>query len=209
MASATKINDRELAVARIYSRAMLGLAEERGEGDALLDELQEMVKALDRSPELEQLFASPLVDSADRSQVLEKILRGRASDLLVDALQVVNSKGRLGLLRAIAEAYRMEHRDLRGRVDAIVRTPVRLTDALRTRVRETVARHTGKTPDLVEKVDPSLIGGIVIEVAGEKIDGSIAHRLRELSAVLEQRASQEIVRARSVISDVSEAAAEP
>jgi F-type H+-transporting ATPase subunit delta len=191
------VNDRDLAIARIYSKAMLDLAEERGEAESLLGELQDLVKYLDRNPELEQFLGSPLVDDEDRSRTLERALRGKASDLLVDSLQVVNRKGRLGLLRAIAEGYRIEHGLLRGIAEAHVRTAVPLSEGLRARVRESVARFTGKQPRLIEKVDPSLIGGIVIEVEGRKIDGSVASRLRELGQALERRASEEIVRARA------------
>ena len=191
------VSDRELALARVYSRSILELAEEQGQAEAVLDELQELVTYLDRNPEFEQFLGSPLVEAEDRGRTVEKALRGRASDLLVDSLQVVNRKGRLGLLRAIAEGYRIEFRDLRGIADAHVRTAVPLSEAMRVRVRESVARFTGKQPFLIEKVDPSLIGGIVIEVGGQKIDGSVSSRLRELGQNLERRASQEIVRSRA------------
>lgn len=191
------VNDRELAIGRIYSKAMLDLAEERGEADGLLGELQDLVAYLDRNPEFEQFLGSPLVDDEDRARTLDRAFRGRASDLLLDSLQVVNRKGRLGLLRAIAEGYRIEHGLLRGIAEAHVRTAVPLSEGLRARVRESVARFTGKQPRLIEKVDPALIAGIVIEVEGQKIDGSVASRLRELGQALERRASEEIVRARA------------
>lgn len=191
------VSGQELSIARVYSRSMLQLAEERGEGDSLLEELKELVDYLDRSPELESFLKSPLVEDEDRAGFLERVLRGKASDLLVDSLQVVNRKGRLGLLRAIAETYRMEHRDLRGMVDTYVRTVVPLTPALRERVRAAIARHTGKTPVLIEKIDPSLIAGIVVQVGDEKIDESLSRRLRELAAILDNRATQEILRARN------------
>ena len=191
------VNDREMALARVYSKAMLGLADEVGEADELLAELQELARSLDQNPELERFLTSPLVEDEDRAKVLEKLFRGRASDLMVDSLQVVNRKGRLSLVRAIVEGYRIEHRDLRGIADARVRTAVPLSEALRARVREAVVRVTGKQAHLIEKVDPAILGGIVIEVDGKKIDGSVASRLRELGQALEQRASEEIVRARA------------
>lgn len=191
------VSDRELSLARVYSRSMLELAEQQGQAEAVLDELLELVKYLDRNPEFEQFLGSPLVEAEDRGRTLERALRGKASDLLVDSLQVVNRKGRLGLLRAIAEGYRVEFRDLRGIADAVVRTAVPLSEPMRARVRDSVARFTGKQPFLIEKVDPSLIGGIVIEVGGQKIDGSVSSRLRELGQALERRASQEIVRSRA------------
>jgi F-type H+-transporting ATPase subunit delta len=193
-------NDRELSIAHVYSKAMLELAEQQGEADSLLEELQGLVEYLDRNPELERFLASPLVDDKDRGIVLEKAFRGKTSNLLLDSLQVINRKGRLSLLRGIVEGYRSGHRKLRGLVEARVRTAVPLTEALRARVRDAVARHTGHQPVLIEKVDPALIGGIVIEVGDEKIDGSVSNKLRELGKVLEARASQEIVRSRSYVS---------
>jgi F-type H+-transporting ATPase subunit delta len=195
------VDDRDLAVGRIYGKAMLDLAEQQGEADALLDELGELVKYLDAHPEFENFLATPLVEEDERAAALEKIFRGRASDLLVDSLQVINRKGRLGLLRAVAEAYKLEYRDLRGIVDVTVRTAVPLTDAQRARLDEAMARFTGKKPLLTERVDPSILGGLVIEAAGQKIDTSVATRLRELSAALERRASQEILRSRAYISE--------
>lgn len=190
------VSESGMAVGRLYGKSMLSLAEERGQADELLAELAELVEVLDRNPDLEELFDSPLVEDEDRARMLEKIFGGRASDLLIDSLQVINRKGRLGLLRAIAAGYRIEYRDARGIADARVRTAVPLSDAQRARVRETVARFTGKQVHLIEKVDPAILGGIVIHVDGRKIDGSLASRLRELAELVGERASQEIVRAR-------------
>ena len=188
------VDDRTLALGRVYAVPMLDLATGQGQADALHEELQELGRLLDGNPRIEEFLGSPMVDGEDRRQVLERLFRGRASDLLVDALQVVNRHGRLGYLRAIAEAYRREYRDRHGLVDARVRTAVPLDEALRGNLKEAIARFTGKQPTLAETVDPALLGGMIVEVEGNKIDGSVASRLRGLSAALERRASEEIHR---------------
>jgi F-type H+-transporting ATPase subunit delta len=188
------VDDRTLALGRVYAVPMLDLAEKQGQADALFEELQELGRLLNGDPRIEEFLGSPLVDEEDRRQVLERLFRGRASDLLVNSLQVVNRHGRLGYLRAIAEAYRLEYRKRRHLVDARVRTAVPLSDALRGNLKAAIVRFTGKQPALAETVDPSLLGGMVVEVEGKKIDGSVASRLRGLSAALERRASQEIHR---------------
>lgn len=190
----SRIDDRNLGLGRLYARALLDLAEEQGSAGELLDELAELARYVEGNPELVDLFASPFVEGADRARMLEKVFRGRASDLLVDALQVINRKGRLGSLRTIAEAYRQELRDRRGQVDVFVRTAVPLSGDLRARLSESLAAFTGRQPALFEKVDPSVIGGLVVEVAGTKIDTSVASRLKGLGANLERRASEEIHR---------------
>jgi F-type H+-transporting ATPase subunit delta len=195
------VDARDMAVGRLYAEAMLALAEEQGKGDALLEELQELVASLDQSPRLAHFLASPLVDEEGRARVIEELFRGRASDLLVDSLQVINRKGRLGQIRAIAEAYRAAHRDQRGWVDVKVRTAVPLSAALRTRLADSIAAFTGKKPSLIEKTDPSLIGGMVVEVEGKKIDASLASRLRDLSAALQARAEREMHGGRAYVAE--------
>src|SRR5262249_18710496 len=117
------------------------------------------------------------------------VFRRRASDLLVDSLEVINRKGRLGLLPAIVAAYRGEYRELRGLVDARVTTAVPLTEEQRTELAAALGKLTGKRPELIERVDPAILGGLVVEVAGEKIDSSLATRLRDVAEALAQRAA--------------------
>lgn len=189
-----RVDDRSLGLGRLYARSILDLAEEQGQADELLEELTGLAQYLESHPDLEDFFGSPLIEEETRTRTIEKVFRGRSSDLLVDALQVVNRKGRLGSLRVIAEAYRQELRDRRGLVEAVVRTAVPLSDSLRAGLTDSLARFTGRKPTLVEKVDPSLIGGMVVDVAGNKIDTSVASRLKGLGAALERRASEEIHR---------------
>ncbi len=186
------VNDRELSIARVYAESVLGLAEERGIGDAVLEELDDLVALQDRDPDLERFFSSPLVDVDARRDTLEKVLRGQADDLVVDTLQVMNRKGRLGLIRALAVAYRQALDELRGRVDATVVSATPLTEALRTRLTDTLGRITGKKVRLAETVDPKTLGGIVVSVGDRKIDYSLATDLRQLDDQLRERATHEI-----------------
>jgi F-type H+-transporting ATPase subunit delta len=186
------VEDQQGGVAQVYAEALLALAEERGVADQVLEELGDLADLAVRDGAFETFLVSPLVEPEARARTFEKLLRGRASDLLVDALQVVNRKGRLELLPEIANAYRQAHRRLRGRVQVFVASAVPLTDALRAKLREAAARYAGKTPELVESVDPQLLGGMVVRVGDERIDSSVKTRLRDLSGALLRRASQEV-----------------
>jgi F-type H+-transporting ATPase subunit delta len=187
-----KVDDRDLAVGRLYAEAMLVLAEERGQSEALLDELKELVEFLDQNSKVEHFLSSLMVDEEGRARVLDDLFKSQASELLLDSLQVINRKGRLGQLRAIVESYRAALRDLRGWVDVKVRSAVPLDDAQRSRLQETLAASTGRKPALIERVDSGLIGGLVVEVEGKKFDASVASRLQDLSEALLARASREI-----------------
>ena len=123
-----EVDDEQLALAGVYSRAMLELAVSSGEADTLLEELRELSALAEENADFEAFLSSPTIDAEVREQSLEKLFRGKASDLLVNSLQILNRKERLGLVRAVAESYRLAHEELRGQIDAHVRTAVKLND---------------------------------------------------------------------------------
>ena len=185
-------DDRQTAVARVYADALLGLAERRGEADELRDELAAVAAEVERDDALRAFLVTPLVDAEARAASLERIFRGRASDLLVDGLQVLNRKGRIGLLPAIAAVYARAHNTLRGRIEVAVTSAVPLDDEQRAAVAAAVARRSGRTALLRETVDAALVGGMVIQIGDQKADASVASRLHALSDALLDRASREI-----------------
>jgi len=95
----------EQSHARVWSEAVFGLAASRGVEDSMLEEWRGLVELLDRDKDLKAVMASPLVNNEEKRQLIEKSFRGKASDLFVDTLQVLRSKGRLGLLRFVAGAF--------------------------------------------------------------------------------------------------------
>lgn len=185
------MNEKEIAVARVYARSMLGLAEQRGEAEALLEELRELAAELELQPELTGFLANPFVDLERKGAAIEKLLRGSASDLLVDSLQVVNRKRRLPLIAAIAMVYRLEYEKAHD-VEAVnAVTAVPLTKGLRERVMAAAEGFTGKRVRLEERVDPDLIGGLVLEVGDQKLDSSVSADLERLHRALLERAALE------------------
>jgi F-type H+-transporting ATPase subunit delta len=121
------------------------------------------------------------------------MLRGRTPDLLVDGLQVVRRKGRLGLLRAIARAYREAWMRLRKKVEVDVVTAVPLAEELRRTIAAAASRRSGREAVLRERVAPDLLGGLVVKIGDEKFDASVARELAILEQRLVARASAEIL----------------
>lgn len=186
------IDTRELAVGRVYALALLGLAQEQEIAENVGRELAGMAEGVASDPAVAGFLGSPLVSEADRATVLETALRGRLADLTVDLLQVMNRKRRLALVPALAEAYRRELDRQLGRVDVEVASAVTLSEPLRERLRTALAGATRREPRLHERVDPGLVGGLVVAVDGRKIDASIAAHLRRLTERLFERAPREL-----------------
>jgi len=186
------LNDQDLAIARVYSEAMLRLAQASGEVDTLLAECGDLAALFERDQAFRAFATNPTIDMEPRKVTIEKIFRERYSDLFVDSLQVLNEKGRLALIPALAEAYRLGHEELTGHVQVFVSSATPLTDELRDKVREVANRQTGKQADIVEEIDESLIGGLVLRIGDKKLDASVASRLKTLGNALFDRAAHEI-----------------
>lgn len=188
---ATQDNQR-LAIARVWSAALLDLAASTGQEDALLAELDGLVELLDRQPAFESFLSGPVADDEAKRAVLERALRGKASDLLVDALQVLRRKRRLDILRAVATSYRQGWLARRGRVQVDVITAAPLSDELRRELQRTVDRVSGKTAEISARVDPDLLGGMILRFGDQRFDTSLAAELGRLEHLFLERASREL-----------------
>ena len=84
----------EQSLARVWSDAVFSLAASRGVEDSMLEEWRGLVELLDRDKDWKAVMAGPLVKNEEKRQLIERSFRGKASDLFVDTLQVMRSKGR-------------------------------------------------------------------------------------------------------------------
>ena len=125
-------------------------------------------------------------------ELLETALRGRASNLVVNSLQVMNRKGRLSLLRAFIEGYRREFEAMRGitEVDIVVAEP--LSPGQKARAQEVAEKWTGGPVRLVERVDPEIIGGMIFKAGDRKLNRSVSRELDIMASRLFDRASEHI-----------------
>ncbi len=193
------INEQEIALAKVYSKAMLELASQNGDGESLGQELNDLADYIDRDKGFDHFLSSPTIDPGKRERLIEKLFRGKYSDLCVDSLQVLNRKERLGLIRSVAHTFHLMHEEQQGRTEVHVTTAVELTDELRSKLRDTMKKHTGKEAELIESVDDSLIGGMTVRIGDEKFDMSIATQLNTMHESLMNRALRESQSGRSFV----------
>ena len=199
MASSGRAAER--ALSETWSDAVFRIAAGRGVEDELLEEWRGIVALLDRDPGLESVLSSPLVSGEEKRQLIEKAFRGKASDLFVDTLQVLNGKGRLGLVRTVAQAFHASWMESKGRVEAHVTSAVPLSPEIRRDLTAVLDRLTRKETQLVEEVDPDILGGLVVRVGDRKFDDSVSRELELLIAAFAARGSRELLRIQEYIHD--------
>jgi F-type H+-transporting ATPase subunit delta len=173
------------SVARRYARALMQVAQKTNAVDAFAAELEALATLFRQSRELVDLMVNPAFGAGERRKVLGAILdRLRTGPMVRRFAEMVLERGRIGSLPGMAVAFQ-EMADLdAGRLRAEVTSAEPLGPGYRQRLLEVLARTTGKEVLLTEKVDASLLGGMVTRVGDKMFDGSLKNRLARLRATL-------------------------
>ena len=180
-------------VADVYAKALLDTAERAGQTAAVIDELDAvMADVIDPFPKLEVLLASVLVSPEEKSAVIDRVLKGRVSTILVNFLKVVARHGRLDCLRAIHCKLHVLYDVLRKRIPVRLTTATPLSPALAARITERLRALLGGEPVLQQATDPNLLGGAVLRIGDTVYDGSIANQVHNLRQEIIQRSAHEI-----------------
>lgn len=172
---------RGTTIGRRYAKALLELAEERGESEKVRRDLQSLVDTWTASKELREIFENPAVTAESRAGVLKAIsARLGLSPLLVNTLRLLSDRRRLRHLPELAEAFVALAEERGGVVVAEVTTAQPMPDSYFSELAKALEKALGQKVTVTKKQDPALIGGVVTRVGDRIFDGSLRTRLQEL-----------------------------
>lgn len=164
-----------LAVA--YAQALLDLANDAAAAESVGQELRDLRQILDTNPKFKLVLADPAIGHEERERLLRRTFEGRASRLLLDFLLLANEKGRLGILSAIAGAYDDLLDQQLGKIEVDVTVAQKLDAQQLQTVRQKVSEALKRDAVVHQYVDESIIGGVILRVQDQLIDGSIRAQL--------------------------------
>lgn len=178
-------------IARVYAESLFNAAGSEAEsvGEELHDLVFDLFKKL---PDLFAFFSSGTIASGTKRDLIEKNFQGKASDTLINFLQILNNHSRLDLLPAIAADYRELVNEKSKRVQVFVTSAVALDDGQREALKKQLNELFQVEPMLVERIDPELLGGLIVRVGDWQFDGTVKARLNQLKNQLLERSSHEI-----------------
>lgn len=171
---------RETTIARVYAETLLQVAQEHGAAERIATEAEALAELFREAPFLRSFLDSPRVAADEKRAVLRRALEGRVAPELVRFLEVVVERERQDLLDAILREFAGLMEQLRNQQELMVVSAVPLDDSLRERLRRTFEHATGRTIVLAERVDPALVGGMLVQIGDTRIDGSLRSRLENL-----------------------------
>lgn len=182
----------ENAVARRYAQAFFAIAQEKNMVDNLEAELKAVVDVINENEDMKRLIEHQLVSPEEKKAVINKVFSEEVSELTVNFLNVITEKYRAAYIPAIYEEFVSYANESRNMVDAEVKAPVALSDADLENLKDKLAAATGMSVRIHSKVDPSLIGGVMVRIGDKVIDGSLSGKLDRLKDVLLKTEVKEI-----------------
>ncbi|MHB8643414.1 MAG: ATP synthase F1 subunit delta [Gaiellaceae bacterium] len=167
------------AVHRTYARALFEAAQENGRLAQVREELGDFVASIDEVRELDALLRNPQLDPRTKIQVLEDVLGG-ADVLLRNFVLLAVEKHRGGQLREMHREFERLVAQEERRLTVELTTAYELSDEEAARIVGQIEKASGRPVDATRSVDPSLIGGIVLQAGSLRADASIRARLERL-----------------------------
>ena len=163
-----------------YARALLEIAQAEGVVSRIEEELFRLRELLKANPDLLQFLKDPNVKPEGKRKALSDLFQGRVHPLVLNMLLTISDQDRGGRVLAIIEEFSAIASAARQLVTGEVVTAVALDDATRKRMAAELSRLTGKNVQLLQKVDPTILGGAIIKVGEQIIDGSLRHKLDQI-----------------------------
>ena len=176
---------------KVYGEAFFELCMEECPDKAsdIFEELSALDGVFADSPELVKLMGTPTVSAEEKAELINEIISGgNVSELCGNLLCVLAERGRFGCFAGIVKNFRARYNEHFKIAEITVTSNAPLSDMLKERIISKMSEVTGKKISVREKVDPSVIGGIVIDYGSTRYDGSVKARLnalrQELSSVI-------------------------
>ena len=175
-------------VEQVYGGSLYDLAKEEGLTEQIGAELQQVIAIFDGAPDYWRFLQTLSIAKDERCKALDEALKGRIQPYLLNFLKILCENGTMGSLKGCAQEYRrrfnVDHNIVEVRAITAVAMKPQQCDALKAKLQTML----GKTVELTCKVDPACMGGVLLELPGKQMDGTIKHRLEALGAALKSAA---------------------
>lgn len=177
----------DLRAASRYVKSLLDLAIEQKALENVHDDMVLFAKVYGESKPFALMLRSPVIPHDKKREILAKIFKGKVNNLTMAFFDIITKKNREPLLGAIAKEFHNAYNEYKGIGKATVTSAVPLDSKLRSEFEDLVRKYSEKKQvELVERVDPEMIGGFVLNVGDRQIDASIRNKIKALKVKFSQ-----------------------
>ena len=166
-------------LARVYARALFQVAREHGKLDLIREQLGRIAGALAENRELQFFFFSPYFSTEEKQQALTRLVQG-ADEAVMNFLELLIEKHRMPVIFRIHERFERLWDEENRTLPVEITSAIQLDEATAQDLGAAIGERAGRRVQLATRVDPDIIGGIVVRVGNSILDASIRNRLEQL-----------------------------
>jgi F-type H+-transporting ATPase subunit delta len=163
-----------------YARALFEMAQAEGVVPRIQEELFRLCELLKSNPNLLEFLKDPNVKREGKRQALTDLFQSRVHPLVLNTLLTLSDQDRASRLVHVIEEFSATAATARQKVSGEVITAVALDPSMLQQLQAELSRVTGKNVELFQKLDPSILGGAIIQVGEQVIDGSLRRKLSQI-----------------------------
>ena len=171
-------------VGSVYGEALYSLCKEEALADTVLQEIAVLQESFEQAPDFLRLLTSPNVPVQERCRILDDCFRGQVHPYVLNFLKILTEKGIAKAFGGCVSHYRKLYNEDHNILPVTAVTAVPLTQEQSARLAEKLSKLTGKTAQLINRVDPACLGGVRLDYDGMRVDGSVASRLESVRNLL-------------------------
>lgn len=169
-----------------YARALFEMAQAEGVIGRIEEELFRLRELLKGNPDLLQFLKDPNIKPEGKRKALADLFQGRVHPLVMNALVTLSDQNRAGNTLHVIEEFSGIAAAAREKVSGEIVTAIPLDDATLQRFATELSRITGKNVQLFQRIDSAILGGAIIQVGEQIIDGSLRRKLDQIREKLAQ-----------------------
>ncbi len=197
----TVFDDESMHVGQVYAKALLAAAHAEGKVDLIVEQLDSLIDdVLAKQPALVAAFANPKLAVDDMVAMLDRIFGKSMDPILLKAVKVIARRRRLSMLGSIQQAASRMCDEAQGRLQVIVTTAHPLDSSALNNLREKLKSMLKADVALTNKIDPSVIGGLLVRIGDTVFDGSVDGQLNQMKKATLAKAEQAIREKLSILS---------
>lgn len=177
-------------VAGRYANALVSLASEKGQLDAVYADMQTLLSLFEESEDLRSFLRNPVIAILKKQAALDALFKGKLSDFTCLFLHNLAHARREGLIGEIAFAYITQYKESKGVLQVKVKSASPLSASGREQIVQLVqsvpAYQAAKSIEIKESVSPDLIGGLIVTVGDRQVDASFSRKIQGLKRIFQE-----------------------
>ena len=171
-------------IGNVYGESLYELAKDENLTAEIIAQLKVLKDCFQQEADFVKLLSTPSLTKAERCQILDDSFRGTVHAYVLNFLKILTEKGYMRYFSDCCDAYAALYNQDNGILPVTAVTAVALSEAQAEKLTAKLAAITGKHVELINRIDPSCLGGVRLDYDGQRLDDTVSHRMATIRDML-------------------------